>query len=374
MDETRTRSEDILPSKQSNVHQTISNLKESAADIEDVAMDRTKFDLKALSGQMPKTLPEKCPKEPSVRRSTILLPNPEKPLRVVATFTTLPDRYDLVRESIKSMRAQDWPLDAIYLAVPLRARRLNQEYPPIPDDINELCTVIRIDVDYGPVTKLYGGLISEIDPDTIIISCDDDVIYKPNLVRKLVEHFQQHPGISICGTGALIGKGLPFISIISSLSPFRTWNGLIGPLVPKGGRAVDLIFGVAGVLYQRGFFPDVANLHDEFLRYSLENEYVFVNDDVLISGYLSRKGIKRMVFYDIPDVTCQGGNRKDALSYDLMSMLVKLDRSITYMKSQGFFPATESVELDETPAGRVIFAIVIAVLILVLCFFFYRLV
>ena len=295
----------------------------------------------------------------------------QKPLRIVASLTTLPDRYHLLCKTIKSLKDQDWPLDAIYLAVPIRSHRLNKEYPPIPDDLTELCTVVRTDIDYGPVTKIYGALISETDPDTVIISCDDDVIYHHSLVRKLVEHHLENPGICICGTGALIGRGLPFISIITSLNPFRNWNGFSGPEVPKEGKAIDLIFGVAGVLYQRGFFPDNKHLHDELLKYSLENEYVFVNDDVLISGYLSKKDIKRVVFYDIPNVSCQEGNRKDALSHDLIPMLVKLDRSIKYMKTQGFFPTTEPLALDETPIAKIVFSLLIITLIIILSFFFY---
>lgn len=296
--------------------------------------------------------------------------NNNKP-RVVATFTTLPDRYDLVRKSITSISNQNWTLDAIYLTIPHRAKRLNKEYPPVPDDINKLCTIIRIEEDYGPITKIYGALVSETDPNTIIISCDDDVIYHPNLVSKLVEHSIENSSISICGTGALIGKGIiPFLSIISSLAPFRKWNGLTGPTVSKKGRAVDLIFGVAGVLYRRGFFPDNQNLYEELLRHT-ENEYVFLNDDVLISGYLSRKGIKRMVFYDIPDVNCQEDHRQDALSYDLMTMVKKLNKSVDYMKSEGFFTNMEPFSLDETPTGKSIFAIIIIIIIIVLSIFFY---
>lgn len=297
--------------------------------------------------------------------------NPKK-LRIVASFTTLPDRYSLVQKSINSMRNQDMPLDAIYLTVPMKSHRLNKEYPTIPDELLDICTVIRTDIDYGPITKIYGALISEKDPETIIISIDDDVIHKNNFVRKLVEHLQENPGICICGTGALLGKGLLFISMITSLAPFRSWNGLIGPKITKKGRCVDLIFGVAGVLYQRGHFPDQDNLHNELFKYSLENENIFLNDDVLISGYLSKKGIKRMVFYDIPDVKCQDDNREDALSFNLFSMIAKLNRSIKYVKEQGFFQETESVAYDETALVKIIFILIIIVLIIILCVFFYK--
>lgn len=300
------------------------------------------------------------------------VPINDKPLRVVATFTTLPDRYSLVENSIKSIRAQDYPVDAIYLTIPRRARRLKQEYPPVPDTLSELCTIIRIDIDYGPITKIYGALVSETNPDTIIISCDDDIIHHPRLVRTLVNHHKQQANIAICGTGALIGRGLPLFSIFSSLHPFRKWNGFTGFEVGENGRAIDVIFGVAGVLYLRGFFPDINNLHSEIFKYCFENEAVFLNDDILISGYLSRRNITRKVFSDIPDAVCQHENRADALSHDLMVQMTTINRSINYLKEKGFFPLTESIPLDETIMGRTIILIIIVVLILVLAFFLYR--
>lgn len=293
-----------------------------------------------------------------------------KKLRVVASYTTLPDRYDMVRKSIKSLQSQDYILDAIYLTIPSKAKRLNQEYPPIPDDISKMSTIIRIDEDYGPVTKIYGALISEKHPDTIIISCDDDVIYPSNLVSKLVEYSMEKPDVSICGTGALIGKGIAFISIVSSLAPFRKWNKLIGPNIPKEGREIDLIFGVAGVLYRRGFFPKNDNLYNEFLCHT-ENEYVFLNDDVLISGFLNKKGIKRLVYNDIPDIICQNANREDALSYNLLSMINKLDKSIEYMTNNGFFGTMEPLTIDETPLGKLIFVLIVTGVIILIFVHYY---
>lgn len=292
-------------------------------------------------------------------------------LRIVVTFTTLPDRYDVLRKTLQAIKEQDIKIDAIYLTVPKRARRLNKEYPPIPNDIATICNVIYIDTDYGPITKLYGALISESDPNTIIISCDDDVIHKPNIVSVLVKHSNKFPKVAICGTGALISKGLPLISIVSSLSPFKPWNGLTGFQIGKQGRAVDLIFGVAGVLYRRGFFPPNDKLEEELLQYSLKDDSIFLNDDVLISGYLSKIGIKKLVFYDIPTVECQG-NREDALSYDIAGMIFKLHHSINKVKEFGFFPTMEELPYDETVAWRVVVSLIIIVIIIILCVFLYK--
>lgn len=290
-------------------------------------------------------------------------------IRVVASYTTLPSRYDVLKRSIQSLNEQTHKLDAIYLCVPKRAARLNKEYPHIPEDLAALCTVVHIDTDYGPLTKMYGGWVSETDPNTVIISCDDDVFFAPDFVEVMLKHHKDYPKSAICGTGALIGKGLIFISIVSTVKPFQDWKGFTGFEVTEKGRAVDLIFGVAGVLYTRGMFPPNDVLYDELLQFSLQDDAIFHNDDVLISGYLSKHGVERRIFLDIPPI--HHANGTDALSGDIIKMLTRLNTSIQKVKELGFFPTMESVPVDETPTGRVIFAIIVIAIVITLSVFLY---
>src|SRR5579862_1496481 len=109
-------------------------------------------------------------------------------MRVVASYTTLPSRYDVLQKSILSLKRQTHKLDAIYLTLPKKATRLNKEYPPISTELSSLCTVISSDIDYGPLTKIYGALVSENDPNTVIISCDDDVDFPDNFVETLISY------------------------------------------------------------------------------------------------------------------------------------------------------------------------------------------
>jgi len=299
------------------------------------------------------------------------------PTRIVASYTTIPNRYNILLQSIISMTNQTHKLDAIYLTIPKRASRLNQDYPPIPDSISTLCTVIYIDIDYGPITKMYGALISETDANTVIISCDDDVIFPTNYIESILKHHYNYPRSAICGTGALIGRGLPFISIVSTVKPFQPTNGFTGFTLDKNGKCVDLIFGVAGVLYVRNFFPHNDELHNEILQYSLLDQDIFLNDDVLISGYLSKRGIERRVLPNIPVIHHDNSDeliRKDALSSNAIKMIFRLNSSISKVKQYGFFPTMEPVPLDETPLGRVIIAIILIAIIIVLSICLYRLI
>lgn len=293
----------------------------------------------------------------------------DKP-RVVVSYTTMPSRYDVLKKSISSIHSQTYKVDAIYVAIPYRSKRLDKEYPPIPDDLASICSIVRTDIDYGPITKIYGALISEKDPNTVIISCDDDVGFPPNLIEILMKHHRSNPKDAICGTGALISKGLAFISMISTLnSTCKKWSGFFGFHVPPEGRCVDLVFGVGGVLYTRGMFPTNDELEDKLLKYALQDPAIFHNDDVLISAYLSKQGISRRVFIDIPEIV--HNHSSDALSSGLVRMVKRLNQAIINVKSYGFYTTMEPLSTTETPAARIFFGILIIIIIILLCIWLY---
>ena len=262
--------------------------------------------------------------------------------RLVVSYTTLPGRYDLLRQSVKSILAQTLVPDTIYLTLPVIAKRLNTSYPPLPSDLEDIVSVITPSTDYGPICKLYGALFAETDADALIITCDDDTIYPPDFIMKLWQHYQESDEpIAIAGTGCLIGKGMNMLGIYSSVKPFDRWNRLFGCACPPTGRNVDILFGVSGVLYQRGFFPKKENLEEELFRYTKDNDAIFHNDDVLISGYLEHKKIKRKIFSDIPGVS--HANAPEALSADFFKMFTRMGRAVKEVQAIGFLTTTEEI-------------------------------
>ena len=307
--------------------------------------------------------------------------------RVVATFTTLPDRYSILTQSLKSLKEQTHPPDAIYLALPLIAQRLQKEYPPLPMDVEKMVTVVRSPVDYGPLTKIYGALMSEHDPATIIISCDDDIIYPKDLVEKLVAHAQAEPQSTICATGALLcHHNLLFSSIYSTLKHAYKWNAIIGFSVPPTGRNIDLVFGVAGVLYRRGFFPATGPGLTEltapgptglspvlkFFELALQDRDIFCNDDMLISAYLAQQKIKRKIFPDLPLIDPRNGSA-DSLSGDLMVMVPRATRAFAALRKRGFFTVEEMepLDLNETPAFRIFLLVLIFIFAIIVFYLMY---
>lgn len=286
-------------------------------------------------------------------------------VRVVATYTTIPNRYDILYQSIQSLQKQTRPPDCIYLTIPQRSVRLNKEYPMLPEIIEEKCTVLYIDTDYGPITKLYGALMSESDPETLILSCDDDCIFEANHLQTLLDHQIKHPNSAIGSSGALIGAGVVFLSIHRAVHQIILPNSFTSYNIPPEGRNVDILFGCSGILYSRKFFPVRQELYDKLFQYALRHHSIFCNDNILIAGYLSRYNISRKVFVDIPYVNIL--YQKDNLTNNLTDIPARLNNPLMHIKQYGFFPTTEPVIINETPAWRIFVLILLFIVLIIFC-------
>jgi len=308
--------------------------------------------------------------------------NPDKEIahkRVIGSLTTMPDRYSKIIKTLQSLRDQTYKLDAIYLGLPEKSRRLNIIYPPIPIEISNLCTIVPC-IDYGPITKIMGGLLMEENPETIIITFDDDMIYTPTLVETLMSHHYKHPQSAIGSSGMLLKYNCPMCAITPNednilyrIPKFK---------VPPEGRRVDSIYGYPGALYIRRFFPDKQLLESDFLHYALIDNNMFMNDDILISGYISLQGIERKIFpnmplvsFAIPDTNNGNGRVRvdNEISYDMDRFFQRMNGAITMCKSLGMYAVTEPMDMSETIAGiSAIIVLSVIVLIVIVVFIIRR--
>lgn len=291
-------------------------------------------------------------------------------VRVVASLTTMPDKKDKLVKTLLSLKNQTYQLDNIYLGLPRVSRRLGIKYDEPSEDVKKLATIVRVD-DYGPITKLAGALFSEDDPETIIISFDDDMIYPKDMVEKLFLRHKEFPNSAIGSSGMLFGNGCPLCAITPNEAhfPFNIPKFKIG----EKGRLVDSIYGYPGALYIRKFFPPKSRLEVEFFNYALLDNDMLMNDDIVISGYLSLKGIERRIFPGMPYVGFvldeETGVRKrvdSEISYNLDKFFQRLNRSILTSKAVGMYKETENMGFTESIVG--ISAILVISIILVVLF------
>lgn len=290
--------------------------------------------------------------------------------RVVASLTTMPDKYSRLVKTLESLNKQTHKLDAIYLGIPKISRRLKTPYPELPKEITDQCQVVEV-TDYGPITKIVAGLISESDPDTVIITFDDDMWYPEDMVEKLLEKHKLYPNSSVGSSGMIIGKSCPVCAIYPNernalyrISKFK---------IPKEGRRVDSIYGYPGALYVRKFFPKKEKLEKHFLHIALDNKATLMNDDITISGYLSLKNIERRIFselpevsYAIPDGMTNRLHLESEISYNLDSFFQRMNTSIETCKKYGMYQNPEPMDVitESTVgiAGIFIFSLLLVIL------------
>lgn len=244
------------------------------------------------------------------------------PARTIVSISTFSQRVFNMRWCLDSVFAQSQLPDRIVISVPRTFRTLEpttgtdapdyttpirhneteqdivawfSEYTGVPPvyrvNVNEhktsyvhdmgILTVQFLDDDpWGPATKLVGALLLERHPDTVIITLDDDIPYNRDTVKWLATHTQ--PGIALSfGCEMWLPDKSSFVDFtMSSLNLYI----MTTPRVCSGW-----LVGWTGVAYHvSSFGPDIYT----FLQALPMG--CFNNDDMWLSGYVSRQGVTKI--------------------------------------------------------------------------------
>ena len=245
---------------------------------------------------------------PLTRKNHQFLNNPLDVHRVVVSMASFGERIENLPRVLSSLRNQTWVPNRILINVPLSTRfgamsssdvqdmveRLSSFLGPFVSESNITFTngifMLRfVERDYGPATKLLGALQVEKDPDTIIVTVDDDCEYHPQTVEALVLHAPQHGAL-----GAQCEELPPALNVRAMF-----FFGGAGQASLYGGGSVECfgwLMGYAGVAFRSGHFgPDVFQFLDT------APAGCFLHDDVWLSGYLHRRGVPRYFHSGIPE-------------------------------------------------------------------------
>src|SRR5438270_3555913 len=202
--------------------------------------------------------------------------------RVIVSLSTVPDRINNVKPTIRSLLKQTRPPDEIVLAIPEFSVREQRPYV-VPKYISQLprVRVLRCREDYGPAAKFIGAIQDELAAgreNTLIMVVDDDRLYPRDALETYLYYSEQLPNAALCFRGAAMPSTLD-------------WDDakMIRASELREPRPVAVITGCGSYLIQPRFF-------DESLwNYSAAPQVAFDIDDIWISGWLSRRGVKRYV-------------------------------------------------------------------------------
>ena len=185
----------------------------------------------------------------------------------IISLTTIPSRIEHIAPCIDSLLAQGLP---VYLWVPKKVKRTGATLKNIPKFLyNKLGLTVTVVKERGSITKLLPALEAGFER---IITADDDLIYGTGWAEGLTEWSDAQPHAVISYRGRNFDKSRLYNQ--SEVIKNRLYHH------------VELITGVQGALYRRGFFTD--SIFSEWERWPL-------NDDIVISAHLKQRNIEIMV-------------------------------------------------------------------------------
>ena len=200
----------------------------------------------------------------------------------IISLTTLPSRFNNLKTCLASLLNQKYDNFEVHLNIP-KFNIFEGEYIHNIDIKNNKLKIFYID-DIGSISKIYYTLL-RTNKDQMIISVDDDYTYHPNMLKvynNIVSKFE-NCCIGFAGIYPLQNN----ILYSNDTLPF------IGPA--DNPTFVGILEGYKSICYKRDFFePDFFKLISEKKMNWCEN-YIYYEDDVVISSYLGYKNIKKIV-------------------------------------------------------------------------------
>src|ERR1700731_2131663 len=202
--------------------------------------------------------------------------------RVIAAFSTLPDRIVNLEPTIRCLLNQTRPPDDIVIAVPHFSRRQQLNYI-IPKYLEELPRVrlLHCETDWGPATKFIAVVREELATgrdDSLIMIVDDDRVYPADALETYLFYHQQLPQAALCFRGA------PMPSDLKWRKPKITRGDRI-----REPRRVAVVTGCGSYFIQPRFFDE------QLWDYSNAPDGAFYMDDIWISGCLDRRGGEKYI-------------------------------------------------------------------------------
>jgi hypothetical protein len=119
------------------------------------------------------------------------------------SFTTSPQRVKNLKPILEKLQNQTIKPEKIIVNIPPKFKRTNETYDydvitKLEKDI-PLVHFNKIEKDYGPLSKVIGGLQYINDMDSILIICDDDIFYKNDFAEKVINKLKDNKDKVVAG-------------------------------------------------------------------------------------------------------------------------------------------------------------------------------
>lgn len=195
--------------------------------------------------------------------------------RVIASLTSYPARIPFVHLAVKSLMLQTYKPDRILLWL------ADEQFPgrQLPAS---LLALERYGLEISWMHDLYGHKkyyypVKEQKPEEVVITFDDDLLYSPRAIERLIKTHQRYPDCLVCERGQVFeDKSQP--------NPGR-WKTISSIGVKEPTFSMNPSPGGGCLIPYHGFHPDA-------LDESLIRELAYKNDDLWYMFMCAQNGTR----------------------------------------------------------------------------------
>jgi hypothetical protein len=212
---------------------------------------------------------------------------------VSISLTTSPKRIHELENVLSNLDLEN--IKNIIVSLPERFGRDQSEYV-IPEWLSKhpKVKILRFEKDEGPISKLLPAIdyLKRADPESYLITIDDDVGYPMGMVKELITAAASYPEAVIAGSG----QNFRFYRIKTELAERMRAERLATPL-PSAAfsvkdlsvTSVEVVEGYGGILYP------VKKVNEALMRkFSALSREAYTSDDLVISVALGLSGVLKL--------------------------------------------------------------------------------
>jgi len=117
--------------------------------------------------------------------------------RIVTTMTVIPTREVALIKAIMSIQRGNIKTDAMYVNIPNEYVRFEEKLAPWLKPVLEAIgvTVLELEHDRCCLNKILPIISFEKDPETLVVTIDDDIVYSPLFIAGLLEAHKKFGGV-----------------------------------------------------------------------------------------------------------------------------------------------------------------------------------
>jgi hypothetical protein len=204
-------------------------------------------------------------------------------VRIVTTMTVIPSREVTVVRAITSIKNGTIKPDAMYVNIPREYVRFENPLAPWLVPVLEAIgvTILGLEHDRCCLNKILPILAIEKDPETLVVTIDDDIIYSPLFIAGLLEGHNKFGGV-VGYSGLLYPENAESYGLQKLEYNVCVGHGSPAEILQQG-------FGTMTKLSSFYGFPEVPPLQKG------QEASLYLSDDYVISRFYDFKGLTKFV-------------------------------------------------------------------------------